>query len=321
MKKKTLREKNGGRWFFGTKEYAPGANLMNTLLCRDSEIGIPPWNYQKALDVMAKALNEEEVWIMKNGFGFFTERMSQSDMEKILAKEGKVSDIVWDCGERLLKYLKDLKSLMLSPEELYAAYQEREQLRTELEQTKKEAVQRNDEDKRSADFYKSEYEKEMKKTDMLRVNYGKLRKKFDESESKKKELEQAGSEKDETINSLRAENATLKETNRELSFKVFSLEENYDVLAKKWSIFTDGLSTLVSKFPELENETSKAINDGFGGIFRKEIVDVLLGIGIKNMENLRLMSRQSLIRMKVGVKFVDEIEKVLAEHGLGLRVA
>ena len=118
---KTARE-NTKENIFGIKDRTPGQNLMRAVTNSDQPIGIPPYDYDKMLDILYRALDPDEVELLRRGYGIGRKRQTQKDIAVDLHMDpSEVSAKAHGAVRKLQAspYKAQLRALISSREDLF----------------------------------------------------------------------------------------------------------------------------------------------------------------------------------------------------------
>ena len=277
----------------GSKEKSATRNLLIAVM-GDQNIpyGIPPYKQDKMIEIIESAIKDKAlVEILYKCYGLNgQERVMQKDVAvEIGVPNYQVSSLVGECITRLRQspFKTQLRSLMVSEEELFDKASRSESAERQLETLQAEIAKLKAEKTRLAEkneILSKECRESWKQVERLKT------------ESKEKEKRVA-------IEKARAEGAN-KSYNQ--------LLDQLKGLPEKASMnYLRNVSTEVAKFLTFEEDLNLS----------EPIISSLHRARIYRVETLCDLSVRSLTRLGVSQKYIKEIVRALAEYGLSLKEA
>lgn len=295
------------RNLFGTINKSAGLNLMESLDGTIKEIGIPPYLYGEAIEIMTAALTTEELDIFLRGFGFNRLRQKQVEIAKALGiSEAAVSQKGWKALKKLQAspYRVQLRSLVPTAAELF---QEIGKLRQQNDRKELRAVKRQLE---RAQATLATVEAELNEVEKENHKLG------SENESLAKRLEKSEANLAEAIQRT---NQLAIEANR-ANARAEALNETFEAVletdqqeAKARVDRAHALLTANLRQAEIKSGTLERLG------FSENTIQALRRIKCDSLEKLLKMTPRMLRKMAVGAENLTEIQDKLAQSNLALR--
>lgn len=301
------------RKIFGSINYTPGRNLaLEVMGCQnayDMPIGIPEYNYSKALEIAKKALKPEEFDLICRGFGF--NRPRQKNKEIAMELKTTPECITAMAARAMAKlqaspYKMQLSSLMPTPDELIDM----------VMKLQREAVS-------SKELKEAKHRLETAESKLSEANKAKYR------------LEQQNQalsyEKDQLTRKLRVAEASLAENNTRIAKLSSELDLSKALVEAARAGYTESITELMTVFTEEVNKVTEKYTAKIGAVkvrngleslgLSPQILRKLQQVGITTIDQLIRESRRSLSKLRFSAKELSEIEVKLKEKGLSLRAS
>lgn len=298
---------------FGSIHYTAGRNLaIEVKECQnayDVPIGIPEYNYSKALEIAKKALTPKEFDLICRGFGFNRPRQQNKEIaEELKTTPESVTAMAARAMAKLQAspYKAQLCALIPTPNELIDT----------VMRLQREAVS----------------SKELKAT---RHRLETAENKLLEANKAKHQLEQQNQalsyERDQLTRKLRVAEASLAENNTRIARFSSELDQSKALAEAARAGYTESISELMNLFTEGVNEVTEKYAAKIGAVkvrngletlgLDPQILAKLKRVGITTIDELVREDKRSLSRLRFSAKELAEIEVKLKERGLKLRAS
>ena len=285
--------------FFGSVELTPGENLANAVRGKDATIGIPEWKILEAIEILRKALEDDEYTVAIKGFGLGCPRLLQKEIaEEIGVEPYRISSMAGKIVEKLryAPYKSKLLALVPSNATIYEALHKKEL--NESETTRLRGA--NEALNRRVNGMDRQIDALKKANDALKVENDELKSRLSGQES----AEQA-----------------LTSTKKELADSQATVARLVEAISAIYTIAGNSLPDYIAKAesvvaPVSSRLFSKTLDQILGSSMAKR----LSAVRINTLAELVQMTKRSLIALKFRGEEVDEIQRRLKEINLSLRV-
>ena len=278
----------------GSSKELPGVNLMNRVNeTKQTKIGILPYRYPDALEIMKEALLPEEFEFARLCLGLGTPRLTQKTVAAMFGKEPNYVSRTLDQAFGKLqrpKYKKRLNALVPTIDEIneaLAAQDDRRDLADRLEKSS-----------RVINGYKDSAVK-------AKAKIAELEKSLGEEKIQSATLRKQLTDMEAEVSKLKRQANTLSNENALLKIEVSRFKKNVDAFLLNCGFTAEeGFEITVHRLEEL---------------FDGDILAVLKRAGISTIDVLCDTTRKNLIDLRVSKEFVKIIEEKLKSIGLHLR--